>query len=180
MRKISVLLVGLVLLGVSCKKEEETPQYSGEIQLSSEILQSDEPHFYGFSFKTGKISLYAYSDAPPDLAAIHLGSGDNLMVDMSGSDDMEAFHKNGNFTSSAEAESYFNNYNEVLTQEFVPLAQSLKVNQVWTVQTANKHFAKIWIREITTQTSSQSDYAIIRMQYEFQPDGSRTFDCGCN
>jgi hypothetical protein len=176
MRKISVVLVGLVLLSSSCKKKEEAPQYSGEIQLSSEILQSDEPHFYGFSFETGNISLYTLSDALADLTAIHLIFGENFSVDLYGSDEMEAFHKNGLFSTAAEAETFYTNYKEVLAQEFIFSATDIKENEIWTVQTGKKHFAKIWIKEVTWQTGSHSDFAIIRIQYEYQPDGSRTFD----
>jgi len=181
MRKISVLIAGLVVICFSCKKKDEDPQYSGEIVLSSEILQSGQSYvFYGFSFETGEISTYSLADAPPDLAAIHVILGENMTVDLSSSDDENAFYKNSNFSTSSEAEVYFTNYGEVLATDFQPLAQSIKENQVWTVQTAKKNFAKIWIKEITVQTGSTSDFADIRIQYQYQSDGSRTFDCNCN
>ena len=181
MRKISVLMAGLVVICFSCKKEDKDPQYSGEIVLSSEILQSGQNYvFYGFSFETGEISTYSLTDAPPDLAAIHVILGENMTVDLSSSDDQDAFHKNSNFSTSTEAEVYFTNYGEVLATDFQPLAHSIKENQVWTVQTAKNNFAKIWIREITVKTGSTSDFAEIRIQYQYQPDGSRTFDCNCN
>jgi len=182
MRKISVLIAVLVLIGISCKKENKDPQYSGEIVLSSEILlQSGQKNFfYGFSFETGEISTYSLTDAPPDLAAIHVILGEDMTVDLSSSDDQDAFHKNSNFSTSTEAEVYFTNYGEVLATDFQPIAQSIKENQVWTVQTVKNNFAKIWIKEITVKTGSTSDFADIRMQYQYQPDGSRTFDCNCN
>ena len=177
MRKVGVLLAGLLLICFSCKKQDEVPQYSGEILLSSEILQSGQNYvFYGFSFESGKISTYSLTDAPPDLAAIHVILGENMTVDLSSSDDVEAFHKNNNFSTAAEAEAFFINYGEVLTTDFQPLAQTIKENQVWTVQTAKKNFAKIWIKEITVQTGSTSDFAVIKIQYQYQPDGSRTFE----
>ena len=176
MRKIGVLTVGLVLICISCRKQEKVPQYSGEILLSSEILQSGQSYvFYGFSFETGEISTYSLTDAPPDLAAIHVILGETMTIDLSSSDDEDAFYKNGNFSTSTEAEVYFTNYGEVLTTDFQPLAQTIQENQVWTVQTAKKKFGKIWIKEITFQTGSTSDFADIRIQYQYQPDGSRTF-----
>lgn len=178
MRNTGVLLVIVMLVFSSCEKTEDDPQYSGEIWLSSEILQSDNPQFYGFSFETGKVSLYAYP-AQPDLSAIHLIFGDTITVDLLGSESEKAFYRNGNFSSATEAETYFNGYKEVLAQDFTHVARSVRENQVWTVQTVKGNFAKIWIKEITYQTGVHSDFANVLIQYEYQPDGSRTFDCDC-
>ncbi len=182
MRKIGVLLAVMIWVCISCDKKDEGPQYSGEIILSSEILQSGQNYvFYGFSFETGKISTYSLtSSVMPDLAAIHVILGDNITVDLASSNELDAFHENGIFASATEAEEYFNNYTEVITSDFQALAQNIKENQVWTVQTASKRFAKIRIREITAKKGSLSDFIDIRMQYQYQPDGSRTFDCTCN
>jgi hypothetical protein len=178
MRKTGILLACIVLACLSCKKKEEEPKYSGEILLSSELLQSGQDYvFYGFSFEAGKISTYSItSSLMPDLAAIHVILGENITVDLSSSNDVDAFYKNGIFSTPEEAEAYFNNYTEVITHEFQPLAQNIKENQVWTVQTAGKRFAKIWIMEITYQSGSLSDFATVRIRYHYQPDGSRTFN----
>ena len=176
------MLAAILLLGESCEKKDENPRYSGEIILSSEILVSGQDYvFYGFSFETGKISTYSLtSSTMPDLAAIHVELEDSVNVDLIGSEDLEAFYKNGIFTGAAEAEMYFNGYNEVIATDFQPIAYYIKENQVWTVQTAANCFAKIWIREISVKQGGQSMYADIRMQYQYQPDGSRVFDCNCN
>ena len=178
MRKIGVLLAVMIWVCISCDKKDEDPQYSGEIILSSELLQSGQSYvFYGFSFETGKILTYSLtSSVMPDLAAIHVILGDDITVDLASSNELDAFYMNGIFSSAADAEAYFNNYTEVITSDFQALARKVKENQVWTVQTVNKRFAKIWIREITAKTGSLSDYIDIRMQYQYQPDGSRTFD----
>ncbi len=99
---------------------------------------------------------------------------------MSSSNQIDAFYKNGTFANATEAESYFNNYSEVITMQFQSLAQSIKENQIWTIKTVDNKFAKIWIKEITYQTGNLSEFAIVRIQYQYQPDGSRTFDCACN
>jgi hypothetical protein len=178
MRKYCIMLACLVLALGSCKKTEEPPGNSGEIVLSSELLQSGQDYvFYGFSFVTGKISLYSLSSSVlPDLAAIHVIMGDNITVDLTSSNDVDAFYLNGIFATAAEAEAFFDSYTEVTAQEFQPLAQDIQVNQVWTVQPASKCFAKIWIREITYQEGSLSDFADVRIRYRYQPDGSRTFE----
>ncbi len=184
MRKICVLLVGMILLGVSCKKEDPAPQFSGLIEFSSERLGSGNDYvFYGFSFEIGQVTTYSLTgSARPDLSVNHLSitSGTIESVYLEGSDDQEAFHREGNFATAEEAEVFYNNYNEVSTTDFVPLAHNIKVNQVWTVQTAQNKFAKIWIKEVTENTGSQSEFASVKILYEYQPDGSKTFDCGCN
>lgn len=182
MRKIGVFLVVMIWVCISCDKKNEDPQYSGEIILSSELLQSGQDYiFYGFSFETGKILTYSLtSSVMPDLAAIHVILGDDITVDLASSNELDAFHENGIFASATEAEAYFNNYTEVITSDFQAIARNIKENQVWTVQTVSKRFAKIRIKEITVKTGSLTDYVDIRMQYQYQPDGSRIFDCNCN
>ncbi|MFC2115451.1 hypothetical protein ACFLTU_03200 [Bacteroidota bacterium] len=178
MRKIGILLAVLVLVCSSCAKKEEVPQYKGEIILSSELLLSGQSYvFYGFSFQTGQISTYSLtSSVKPDLAIINVELEDSVNLDMTGSDDQEAFSENGIFSTAGLAEIFFNNYTEVPSLDFQPIAHNIKTNQIWTIQTASKHFAKIWIREITVLPGTVSDYADIRIQYQYQPDGSRIFD----
>jgi len=183
MRKIGILLAIIVMVCSSCDKEDVDPQYSGEIILSSELLQSGQNYvFYGFIFETGQIATYSLaSGGMPDMAAVHLILGENITVNLASSNDEDAFAKNGiTFSGASEAESYYNNYSEVLATDFQPLANDIKPNQVWTVQTISKRFAKIWIKEVTTKTGGLSDFIEIRMQYQYQPDGSRTFDCDCS
>jgi hypothetical protein len=177
MRKAWVLLAIIVLAFNGCKKTEKEPQYSGEIVLSSELLQSGQDYiFYGFSFTTGEISTYSItSSVHPDLSAIHVIMGENISVDLQGSNDVAAFYPNGTFGSATEAEDYFNNYTEVVAEDFQPLAHSIQENQVWTVQTASNHFAKIWIEDISYKTGPLSEYADVRIRYQYQPDGSGTF-----
>ena len=182
MRKIGILLATMVLICTSCDKTDGDPKFSGEIILSSEILQSGQDYaFYGFSFETGKISIYSLTgSATPDLALTHVELQDSVNIVITSSNDLDAFYKNGIFSNATEAEAYFNNYTEVITSDFQAIARNIKENQVWTVQTVSKRFAKIRIKEITVNTGSLTDYVDIRMQYQYQPDGSRIFDCNCN
>jgi hypothetical protein len=182
MGKYLLLILTITVIAIACKKKEEEPEYSGEIILSSEILQSGQDYvFYGFSFESGKISTYSLTSSElPDLAAIHVELVDSVNIDLLGSDDQEAFYKNGIFPGPAEAEAYFNSYSEVIATTFQPIAYYIKENQVWTVQTAKNHFAKIWIKEISVKQTGQEHYAELRIQYQYQPDGSRVFDCNCN
>lgn len=178
MRKIIILLALIGIVCISCEENEEIPQYNGEITLSSERLQSGTGwDFYGFSFETGKISIYTITSSVfPDLAVEDVELIDSVNIDLRSSNDVDAFYKNGSFSTAAEAETFYNNYNEVTATQFVPIAYSIKENQVWTVQTLSKRFAKIWIKEITVNMEGQSEYAEVTFKWHYQPDGSRIFN----
>ncbi len=177
MRKISVVMVVLAVLTgicISCEKKED-PKYSGEFMLSSELLLSGQSYsYYGFTFEDGQISIFPpNSSVQPDLAAIY--NDFNQDITLQSSNQVDAFHKNGTFSNAADAEAYFNNYSEVTAQGFQPQADSIEVNQVWTVQTTAEKFAKIWIKDIQARTGSLSDYVDITIKYQYQPDGSKIF-----
>jgi hypothetical protein len=116
----------------------------------------------------------------PDLALQAVELIDSVNIDMLCSNDEDAFYKNGIFPSAGDAGTYFRNYNEVIATQFQPIAYGIRENQVWTVQTASKRFAKIWIKDIEVIVQGQTSYANVTIEYEYQPDGSRIFDCNCN
>jgi len=174
MRKISAVLLILIGICYSCEKKED-PKYSGEILLSSELV-ADDPSwsFYGFTFEDGQIKLYpAASSTRPDLSVTY--NNFNQTVGLESSDLDEAFYKNGDFASAGAAEDFFNGYLEVTTSSFEALADPVEVNQVWTVQTASKKFAKIWIKNSQFNTGTQNDYVELTIRYQYQPDGTKTF-----
>lgn len=174
MRKISAVLIVLIGICYSCEKKED-PKYAGEIILSSELVPDDPSwSFYGFTFEDGQIKLYpAASSVRPDLSITY--NDFNQQVSLESSDLDEAFHKNGDFDTAGEAESFFNSYLEVTVNSFEPQATTVEVNQVWTVQTVSKKFAKIWIKNIETNTGTHSDYVKLTIKYQYQPDGTKTF-----
>ena len=174
MRKISAVLAILIWIGFSCEKKED-PQYRGEILLSSELLQADPSwSLYGFTFEDEQIKLYPVtSSVRPDLSITY--NDFNLKVSLESSDLDEAFHKNGDFASADAAEAFFNSYSEVTTSNFTAQADTVEVNQVWTVQTASKKFAKIWIKDSQIKTGPLSDYVELTIKYQYQPDGTKTF-----
>ena len=168
------LLAILVGITYSCEKKED-PKFSGEIILSSEKLQSDQLYsYYGFTFEDGKISLYsAGTSIRADLYVIF--NDFNQQVALQSSNQIDAFHKNGDFQSAAEAESFFNGYAEVTANDFQPQALDIAENQVWTVKTKAGKFAKIWIRDIQQKVGTLDDFVELTIKYQYQPDGSKTF-----
>jgi hypothetical protein len=174
MRKISAVLVILIGICYSCEKKDD-PKYSGEFILSSELLQADPSwSYYGFTFEDGQVKIYQDRSSPqPDLGVTY--NNFNQDVDLASSNLDDAFYKNGDFTGSEAAENFYNSYGEVTAVDFQPLALKVKVNQVWTVQTASKKFAKIWIKDIQVKTGTQSEYAELTIRYQYQPDGTKIF-----
>jgi len=174
MRKISAVLTILIGICYSCEKKED-PKYSGEILLSSELLQSDPSwSYYGFTFEDGQIKLYpAAGSVRPDLSVTY--NDFNQIISLESSDLDDAFYMNGNFANAGAAEAFFNSYLEVTANNFEAQADTVEVNQVWTVQTKSKKFAKIWIKDSQFNTGTQSDFVKLTIKYQYQPDGSKTF-----
>lgn len=174
MRKTSVVFALLIGVCCSCEKKED-PKYGGEFTLSSELLQSGQTYaYYGFTFEDGQIAVYPPSSSvQPDLAIIYNDFSQEVILQSS--NQIDAFHKNGDFANAAAAEAYFNGYMEVTAQGFQAQAENVEVNQVWTVQTAGNKFAKIWIKDIQLKTGALSDYVELTIRYQYQPDGSKTF-----
>jgi len=174
MRKISAVLVILMGICYSCEKKED-PKYSGEILLSSELLQSGQSYsYYGFTFEDGQVKIYEDRSSPqPDLSVNY--NNFNQDVDLASSNIEDAFYKNGDFASSQEAENFYNSYGEVTAVDFQALALKVMVNQVWTVQTASDKFAKIWIKDSQLKTGTNSDFVELTIRYQYQPDGTKTF-----
>ena len=176
MRKISAVLAILVGICFACEKKED-PKYAGEIILSSELLQSGQSYaYYGFTFEDGTITVYPpNSSVQPDLAAIHLIFNQDITVTLQGSNQIDAFYKNGDFQSAGEAETFFNGYVEVTANNFQSQGENIEINQVWTIKTAADKYAKIWINDIQVKTGALSDYVELTIKYQYQPDGTKTF-----
>lgn len=174
MRKISAVLVILMVICFSCEKKKDQA-YSGEILLSSERLQSGQVYsYYGFSFEDGSVSVYsAGTSIVADLFAIY--NDFNQQVILQSSNQIDAFYLNGEFQSAGEAESYYNGYSEVTASNFQSQAIDVKVNQVWTVKTSGDKYAKIWIKDIQMKTGALSDFVELTIRYQYQPDGTKTF-----
>ena len=166
----------LMWVWFSCEKKTD-PKYEGEFVLSSELMQSGLTYsYYGFTFEDGQISIFPpNSSIQPDLAAIHVIFNQDITITLESSNKIDAFHRNGIFSNAGEAEAYFNSYTKVTANNFQEIAQDIQVNEIWTVQTAGKKFAKIWLKDMQVRTGPLSDYVEITIKYQYQPDGTKTF-----
>jgi hypothetical protein len=180
MKKKVIMLVSCVLLMTGCEKNDGNIKYEGEAVFTSERMLSGDIYLvYGFSFEKGENIPYTYTTSPlPDVLVTNITDVHNNIIgavlNCPGNED--AFHLNGILSTAGEAESFFNSYLEVVDSIFTPLAENIVGNQVWTIQTESKKFAKILIKELVIKTDSPvSDYVEIKVKYKYQPDGSRSF-----
>jgi len=180
MRKVYYYLFIVTVIFGSCSKDEDKQKIEGEVILSSEkVKQGSEYNTIGFSFEKGENVPYPITtDAIPDLVVTHfVDLEDNLIVTFTSPNNQEAFYLNQTFSSASEAQTWYDNYYEAIESGYVSLANEIKINQVWTVQTINKKYAKLLIKKIQLLNDSPvADYVEVTAYYKYQPDGTRIFD----
>ncbi len=181
MKKIYCYLIISVAIITSCSKEGNEPEYGGEIILSSEKVKMGEVYnTVGFSFEKGKNVPYPITtDVIPDLVVTHLIDRDDniIVVTFTSPKNQEAFYLNQTFSSADEAKIWFDNYSEAPESVYSPLADSVQINQVWTIQTIHKKYAKLLIKKIVLMTDNPVDYYVnVTVDYKYQPDSTRIFD----
>ena len=181
MKRLYYYLIILCLLFASCNKDEEKPKYEGEVILTSEkVTWGDDYNTQGFSFEKGENVPFPHTTngVVPDLVVTHFMDdyNINLKVTFTSPNNTEAFYLNQTASNADEAKSWYDNYLEVTATNFIALADSIKINQIWTVQTVNKKYTKLLVREIKLLTDSPVDeYVEVKVSYKYQPDGSRNF-----
>ena len=178
MRKIIIISV---LLGffMACEKDDSGIKNSGEAILTSERILTDTYRSVGFSFKEGKnVPFPAIGGVVPDIVVTNETDieGNITGANFTCPNNLLAFHLEGSYSSLPEALTAFNEYKEVTTEDFSPLAYMVVHYQVWTVQTAEQKFAKLVIKNIQIKTDSPvSDYIEVTIEYQYQPDGTWIF-----
>lgn|GEM_PF-288306 len=179
MKKREIILVYCFLILAGCEKTGNDIKYEGEAVLTSERIKSGDIYLvYGFSFEKGENIAFTFTTTPvPDILVTNITDVENKITGavLSSPANEEAFCLKGSFSTSADAESFYNSYNEVTDSIFHPLTEEIHKDQVWTIQTSKKTFAKILIGETTIKTSPVSEYIEIKIRYKYQPDGSRSF-----
>lgn len=180
MKKFYCYLILSVAIITSCSKDGNEPEYKGEIILSSEKVKMGEIYnTVGFSFEKSKNVPYPITtDVIPDLVVTHLiDLEDNVIVTFTSPKNQEAFYLNQTFSSANEAKTWFESYDEAPESVYLPLADSVQINQVWTIQTIDKKYAKLLIKKIVLMKDNPvADYVNVTVDYQYQPDGTRIFD----
>lgn len=176
-----LLIIIVVIPGISCDDNVETIEYKGDVILSSEIIQESENMYivYGFSFEKGKnIPFYLTSSSPPDIIVTTRETiqGDSITgAILNSPNNDEAFYLNYVSSDYSDALAWFENYNEVTATNFIPMADTVKLFQVWTIHTTAGKYAKLLIKKVDIIPSSPKDYVEVTVDYEYQPDGTNIF-----
>lgn len=174
MKRILFILV-VSLAAFSCSKDE-TVQHT--VVLSSQILGTN-PSYYveGFTFESGsKVRYGANISSLPDLILennINI-SGNVIGGNFSSPNNPEAFGEVKSFTTSAEAETYYKGLKTITGTLFSAKLNDIKANQVIEFKTRSNKYAKIWIKDVTV-TGDPGMYVTSTIEWEYQPDGSKTF-----
>lgn len=163
-----------------CEMDDKEIKYEGEAVFTSERTKSGDTYLsLGFSFEKGDNIPYTLSGGSiPDILVTNITDVSNNIIGavLNSPGNEEAFSLTGSFGTIGEAESFFNSYSEVMDSIFHPLTENILMNQVWTIHTKSKKYAKILIREINIREDSPiSHYVEIKVRYKYQPDGSKLF-----
>ena len=175
-----IILVTCLLAFTGCEKDDKEIKYEGEAVFTSRRTISGDTYLsYGFSFEKGdNIPFTLSGGSVPDILVTNITDVSNNITGavLNSPGNEEAFSLTGSFGTIGEAESFFSSYHEVVDSVFHPLTENMIVNQVWTIHTKSKKYAKILIREINFRKDIQvSDYVEIKVRYKYQPNGSRLF-----
>jgi hypothetical protein len=177
-----LILLPVFIIAGSCNEDEDKVEYQGELILSSKKNQNGDIYIvYGYSFEQGKDVPYTLTGgSPPDIVVSNLTDVMNNITGavLNSPDNLEAFYLNLTGTSYTETKDWFDGYLEVSTTNFEAISDSVELYQVWTVQTTAGKFAKLLIKKIAIiedPPDAPDDYIEITVDYEYQPDGSRTF-----
>ena len=149
----------------------------GIVIFSTEPGGASFTHGLGFSFEEGKNIVCADLNCnQADIKAVNLILQNVIEeIYLTSPENTNAFYLNGLFDSETEAIDYFKNYSEVTATDFVFSTTALEPNQVWTFQSVDMKYAKIRIIEIMLFPDATYQYSEIKVEYEYQPGGTRTF-----
>lgn len=172
-----IIFILLTAVLSSCEKEKEV-KYSGIAVFTSEPRGEYFTSGYGFSFEQGKnIICTDLKCTLADIVAVHLILQTEIEeVFLQSPENQEAFHMNALFDTEAEAIDFYDDYGEVIVEDFEFNAGNLQANQVWTFQTVSEKFAKFRIIEILVYQDATYPFAEVRVEYQYQPSGSRIFN----
>ena len=176
MRGLVMILAGMALLFTACEEEEEK-RYSGIVKFTSERGGQYYVNGYGFSFEEGRnIVCSDINCTGADIVAVSLILQTEIEeVFLQSPGNMEAFHLEGSFADETEANAFFDHYDEVTAVDFTYQTEYLEPHQVWTFQSTDTKYAKFRVIEIVHYNAATYPYTEVKVEYEFQPGGSKTF-----
>lgn len=176
-------MFGITVMLAGCDKNKG-PDYSGEIQLSSQLFGVENYYLVGYSFAESE--YYKYPSYGEERFLPEILNEGFLVIDGGKQVSLPGFNAPGQghgfalvgeFDSRAEAFAFFDSYGEVedgLTFEAV--SDTVKLHQVWVQVTGKGNYVKMIITTIQhMDPESGKPYNEVNLEYIYAPDGSNVF-----
>ncbi|MGE5811726.1 MAG: hypothetical protein ACM339_09505 [Ignavibacteria bacterium] len=176
------ILISTIFFINGCDSVEPIlPKTSGETTINTKLV---DHKYNGFSFSQGETINYPNSNnINPDIIVlvqtnetgnilgVFFGPGGNLRP---------TFNLIKQFNNTDSAQIFFDNLFEVPDSNYMDLALSVNVNQIWAVKTNDVKFGKILILHTeayvdNSNPSSPTLYGEATFKWKYQPNGSRIF-----
>jgi uncharacterized lipoprotein NlpE involved in copper resistance len=172
MRKITVILIFLILTLAGCKKNN-SPRLSGTDTINN-ILSPDPPYYaMGFSFPAGtRISTL---NSPLDVFTINSYAGNFDKTYFDAQNFNNSFSRYGTYADGGAASQAFNNLTSFSVTQWKVTGDSVKANQIWLFRTSTDTYAKFRIVNSVGELRNGIPYVECTFQWVYQPDGTSTF-----
>jgi len=169
MRNILLILMPLLLILISCKKQEVIPT-SGTVTIDNTTGFSQTYFVYGFLFARAEI-VSTLDNTPPDITI----DSDGTYLFFQTNNLKDSFYKFGEYNSADSAIEAFNNLTIVSVTQWAGLAYPVEPDQIWIYRSGSEHYTKIRIISTVSEVRENRDYAECTFEWAYQPDGSLTF-----
>jgi hypothetical protein len=169
MRNIFLILLPLLLIQLSCKKQEVIPA-SGTVTIDNTTGFNRTYYVYGFLFSRAEI-VSTLDNPPPDITV----DSDGTSLFFQTNNLKDSFYKFGEFDSADSAQEAFDDLKTVSVTQWAGLAYPVESGQVWIYRSGIEHYAKIRIISTVSEVRDNRDYAECTFEWAYQPDGSLTF-----
>ena len=171
----------MLLLLVGCDEDRGIDK-KGSMQLSMQSYLADTWYRFGYHYEDGDMYRYPFAGDPvPDILnegfRVIGPDGETSEPGFNTPAQVNGFALVGEFSSAAEALSFFEAYAEVeggLT--YSPISDTVRLHQVWVQKTQAGKYAKLLVTRIeyfTQDGGAQGNE--ISLDYVYQPDGSASF-----
>jgi hypothetical protein len=169
--RLFYILLGLIMLQSSCKKEKP-PQTSGTVTIDNTTTLGQTYYVYGFLFSEARKASTA-DNPPPDITID--SDGTSLLLQANNLKD--SFYKAGEYNDATSAKTAYDNLKSATLSQITweGIAIPLKENQIWIYRSGTTHYAKFRIITTNTKPGQVKPYAQCTFDWEYQPDGTLTF-----
>ncbi len=172
MRNAALILLVILFLAPSCKKDKVIPT-SGTITINNKLVFGNNSQTYiGYGFSFSKADLVSINANPgPDITI----ESDGTNLSFQANNLKNSFYKAGEYSDAATASEEFDKLTSPGVLQWEGMASPVIENQIWIYRTGDEHFAKLRVISTISEVRDTRDYAECTFEWRYQPDGSLTF-----